>query len=153
MKDASSMTKDFLVVVGITAIFVQGYLVRKWMRVAPEIALIRAGLVTLCISLVLIPLVGSFESFHLFLLTGVPLAFGSGLFNPSMLGLISKSCSAEQQGLGLAINQSASSLGRIIAPTVAGALMTWYRDAPFLVGAALTVAAIIVSAGVRRQEA
>jgi DHA1 family tetracycline resistance protein-like MFS transporter len=149
MKDASSMTKDFLVVVGITGIFVQGYLVRKWMRKATEVTLIRAGLITLCVSLLLIPSIGAFENFRLFLLTGVPLAFGSGLFNPSMLGLVSKSCGTEQQGLGLAINQSASSMARIIAPTIAGALMTWYRPSPFLLGAGLIGISLLISAQLR----
>lgn len=152
MKDASSLTKDFLVVVGITGIFVQGYLVRKWMRRAHETTLIRAGLVTLCISLLLIPSVGASENFRLFLLTGVPLAFGSGLFNPSMLGLVSKSCGSEQQGLGLAINQSASSMGRIIAPTVAGVLMSWHRPAPFLLGAGLIVGSLLVSSRLRTLQ-
>jgi DHA1 family tetracycline resistance protein-like MFS transporter len=145
IKLASRFTSIYLVTVGITAIFVQGFLVRRWLKSTAELPIVRVGLATLVLSLLLVPFLGSIGSFNLFLVSGAALALGSGLFNPSMAGLVSKSCSEENQGLGLAMNQSAVALGRIIGPTVAGALLTTSSAAPFVTGALLTSCALLVS--------
>jgi MFS family permease len=106
---------------------------------------VRVGLATLIGSLILVPVLGALGSFNLFLISGATLALGSGLFNPSMAGLISKSCSEEDQGLGLALNQSAVALGRILGPTVAGALLAVSSAGPFLTGAFLTTCALVTA--------
>lgn len=142
MQEAVSLTMYFLVVVGITAIAVQGYFVRKWLKTRAEVTLCKAGLVMSATSLLLIPILGTIGSFPLFLLAAVTLAFGSGMFNPSMAGLVSISSPDDKQGLGLALNQSSQALGRIVGPSAAGALFAATTPAPFLVGAVLTVLSI-----------
>ncbi len=144
MKEATSLTAVFLVMVGLSAIAVQGYFVRKWLKTRAEITLCRIGLVTIAASLLLIPVLGSFGSFPLFLVTAVVLAFGSGMFNPSMAGLVSLACPEDKQGLGLALNQSSQALGRIVGPTVAGALFAAATPAPFLAGTVLTGLALLL---------
>ncbi|MEY4669804.1 MAG: hypothetical protein RL518_2503 [Pseudomonadota bacterium] len=144
MKEATSRTATFLVVVGLSAIVVQGYFVRKWLKKSAEITLCRIGLVTIAVSLVLIPILGYLGSFPLFLLTAVILAFGSGMFNPSMAGLVSLACPDDKQGLGLALNQSSQALGRIVGPTAAGALFAAATPAPFLAGTLLTAIALAI---------
>jgi MFS family permease len=144
MREATSLTAAFLVIVGLSAIAVQGYFVRKWLKTRAEITLCRVGLVTIATSLVLIPVLGSVGSFPLFLITAVILAFGSGMFNPSMAGLVSLACPDDKQGLGLALNQSSQALGRIVGPTVAGALFAAATPAPFLVGTLLTGVALLL---------
>ena len=144
MKQATSLTAAFLVVVGLSAIAVQGYFVRKWLKTRAEITLCRIGLVTIASSLLLIPVLGSFESFPLFLVTAVVLAFGSGMFNPSMAGLVSLACPEDKQGLGLALNQSSQALGRIVGPTAAGALFAAAAPAPFVAGTLLTGVALLL---------
>jgi len=145
VKEASRMTMFFLVTVGISAIFVQGILVRHWLKTAHETLVVRTGLAILIVGLLLVPILGSIGSFPIFLASGSALALGSGLFNPAMAGLVSKSCSEDDQGLGLAMNHSAVALGRIMGPTVAGMLLTWHLSLPFIVGALLTGAALWVS--------
>jgi MFS family permease len=135
----------FLVVVGITATFVQGFLVRKWLTRVREGYLIQAGLLTIAGSLLCIPLLGTLGIFPIFLLTGATLALGSGLFNPSIAGLVSLASPPDRQGFGLAVNQSAAALGRVIGPTVAGALFSLNSSAPFFVGAALTLLALALA--------
>jgi DHA1 family tetracycline resistance protein-like MFS transporter len=149
IKLASRLTSTYLVTVGFTAIIVQGFLVRRWLKSSAELTIVRVGLTTLVLSLILLPILGAIGNFQLFLLSGATLALGSGLFNPTMAGLVSKTCSEENQGLGLAMNQSAAALGRIIGPTVAGALLATNVSAPFLTGAALTACALFVSFKVR----
>lgn len=149
MRAATSLTSWFLVVVGVSAIVVQGYFVRKWLKTTSEVVLFRLGLATIALSLVLIPVLGWNGSYALFLIAGVLLALGSGLFNPSMAGLVSLVCPADKQGLGLALNQSGQALGRIVGPTIAGSLFTAGRPAPFLAGAVLAVVALLLSSNVR----
>jgi multidrug resistance protein len=149
MKDATQLTSNFLVVVGITAIFVQGFLVRRWLLTTRETTLLRRGLFVIACSLALIPCLGWFGNYALFLPAGALLALGSGMFTPSMAGLVSLACPPEKQGIGLAINQSAMALGRIIGPLFAGALFAYGRSTPFITGVVLTVVALGVSTRVR----
>lgn len=143
MHDATKLTSGFLVVVGITAILAQGYFVRKWLRTHKETTLIFWGLGLVAFSLILIPALGYIGNYTLFLLSGVGLAFGSGMYNPSMAGLISISSAEDRQGRSLAANQSAAALGRIIGPTVAGTLFTLDTALPYLAGVVLLIGAAI----------
>jgi MFS family permease len=146
MQHATSLTSTFLVVVGISAIITQGVLVRKWLKTTNEVTLFRLGLVTVCGSLLLIPFLGWLGSYSLFLCSAALIALGSGMFNPSMAGLVSLTAPAERQGFGLSVNQSAAALGRIIGPTTAGLLFSFDASLPFFVGAVLIIVALAVSA-------
>jgi DHA1 family tetracycline resistance protein-like MFS transporter len=152
LEEATSLTSLFLVVVGISATLVQGFLVRKWLRRHSETKLLRLGLVVITASLIAIPALGWSGSFYLFLISGATLALGSGMFNPSMAGLVSLASPESKQGFGLAVNQSAAALGRIIGPTTAGALFAIHPNAPFLVAAGLAVVALGVSGKVVKGE-
>jgi multidrug resistance protein len=149
LEEATSLTSLFLVVVGISATIAQGFLVRRWLKSTSEVVLFRYGLGVVTCAMLAIPALGLIGSFSLFLFTGAALALGSGMFNPSMLGLVSLASPEDKQGFGLAVNQSAAALGRILGPTSAGALFSLSPHAPFLVGAALAVVALLVSRGVR----
>jgi DHA1 family tetracycline resistance protein-like MFS transporter len=149
MNEGTSLTTYFLVVVGISAIFVQGYLVRRWLKNNNEVRIFKLGLCTLAISLALIPFFGWLGNYPIFLTIGALLALGSGMFNPSIAGLVSQSCSEDRQGFGLAINQSSAALGRIIGPTAAGLLFQFTPSAPFMAGSALVLTALLFSARIR----
>jgi MFS family permease len=141
MHRATKLTSGFLVVVGISAIITQGYFVRKWLKKHSERSLILWGLSLVIISLLLIPVLGYIGSYPLFLLAGVGLAFGSGMYNPSMAGLVSLQSADDRQGQSLAMNQSAAALGRIIGPTISGTLFTWNHNLPYGVGVFLLLGA------------
>jgi len=144
MERATNLTGNFLVVVGLAAILSQGLLVRKLLKTTPELRLVNAGLLTVGGSLALIPILGAFGNYPLFLISGATLALGSGLFNPSMAGLISLTTPGERQGYGLAVNQSAAALGRILGPTSAGWLFSKSSSLPFIVGVVLVTAAVLL---------
>ncbi len=148
MRQATKLTSIFLVVVGVTAVLVQGYLVRKWLKTRSEASVFKGGLITLAISLALIPLLGFSGSYPLFLVSAALLALGSGMFNPAMAALVSLACPADKQGTGLALNQSGQALGRIVGPTLAGTLFAWGSSLPFLAGAALTLLALAFSSAI-----
>ena len=152
MRAATTLTSTFLVVVGLSAIAVQGYFVRRWLKSIPEVTIFRLGLVTIAVSLLLIPLLGWIGSFPLFLISGALLALGSGMFNPSMAGLVSLASPGDRQGLSLALNQSGQALGRIVGPTCAGVLFSLGTPMPFLVGTALAAMALVLSLPVKNPR-
>ena len=122
---------------------------RRWLKTTSETKLFRFGLITIAFGLILIPSLGWVGSYPLFLISGAFLALGSGMFNPSMAGLVSLACPANRQGLGLAMNQSASALGRIIGPTFAGILFLSGVQMPFIVGGLLTCLALGLSTRIK----
>jgi DHA1 family tetracycline resistance protein-like MFS transporter len=79
----------------------------------------------------------------------VVVAAGSGVFSPSSSSLLSRSVPEDRQGAILGVGQSVSSLGRIVGPGVAGALLDLHRSLPFALGAVLLVVAAALSLRVR----
>lgn len=144
MHHATKLTSAFLVVVGITAIVAQGYFVRRWLRSRGEKPLILGGLGLVAMSLLLIPILGYVGNYPCFLLAGIGLAFGSGMYNPSMAGLVSIVSPNDRQGQSLAMNQSAAALGRIIGPTISGTFFTWNLNLPYGAGTLLLLVASLI---------
>jgi DHA1 family tetracycline resistance protein-like MFS transporter len=67
---------------------------------------------------------------------------------------VSRSSSADEQGLNIGVNQSAAALARIVGPTSAGFLFEHVgHGVPMLGGAGvLVIAAIVVLASVRQPS-
>ena len=65
------------------------------------------------------------------------MAIGSGILNPSKSSLLSQSIPDSEQGAILGLNQSFSSLGRVIGPVCAGMLYELMIGLPFYLSAAL----------------
>ncbi len=75
------------------------------------------------------------------------LATGNGLVNPSTSALVSRISSAEEQGLNQGIVQSAAAVARIVGPIIGGFLFEYvWEGAPFLLGAAMAVAVVMLFA-------
>jgi MFS family permease len=73
------------------------------------------------------------------------LALGMGAMQPSLNSLISRRAGREEQGEVLGITQSIGSFSRVLGPAMAGALFADLgRASPFLWGAALVAAALVV---------
>jgi DHA1 family tetracycline resistance protein-like MFS transporter len=82
------------------------------------------------------------------------IACGNGLVSPSITAIVSRSSSADEQGLNIGVNQSAAALARIVGPTSAGFLFEHVgHGVPMLGGAGvLVIAAIVVLASVRQPS-
>lgn len=107
----------FFAYVGFISALTQGMLIGKFAKRFGEKKLIIAATFILGVSFLLLPLM------HSVLLFCIPLgliAFSLGLNNPSVTSLISKNALRDEQGGILGINQSFSSLGRVIGPLWAG---------------------------------
>ncbi len=123
----------YLFVVGMISAAIQGGLIR---RIAPrfgETRLIIAGPVLLGIGLAI---VGFAPSFAWVIVGCVVMPMGFGLSNPSVSSLLSRAAPEEEQGAFLGIQQSVSSLARMVGPLLAGLVFTWQGSrAPFFVSA------------------
>lgn len=135
---------------GVCAIFTQGYVVRKMLKVMPELRILGLGLAASAVGFVLIGF--AVRPWHLY--SGVAvLVFGSGLVNPSTTGLISLYASQTEQGRVLGIFRSLGSLARAVTPILAGVVF-WLAGSlsVYLAGAVLVVVALVLSGKLPKPE-
>lgn len=142
IKTAARYTGYYLTIIGVVAAIVQGGLIGKLNKRFGEVKLIRFGLIIIMTAIAIIPFIGSTKSFFLLLVSSPYLALGTSLLNPSKSSLISRSLPPNLQGTMLGLNQSFSSLGRVIGPSIAGFLFEITINIPFYVGAVLMLPAI-----------
>ncbi len=152
-KQAAFLAMQVFVAVGITAVIVQGGLVRPLRARFREKSLIVTGALLIALGFVgvaAVPFVSP-SFFVMFPLT-VLIASGSGIFQPSSSSLLSRSVDEDRQGSVLGVGQAASSLGRIIGPATAGLLLDQHRSLPFAVGAVLLVIAAALALRVKTRD-
>ncbi|NBQ52626.1 MAG: MFS transporter [Proteobacteria bacterium] len=142
---ASQMTAVYLVVVGFTAVLIQGFMIGRLTKKFGEQLLAKSGLVLLTLAMISIPLAGNTGIFPVMVATAVILAAGSGIFNPSNSSMVSRAADPSEQGSTLGLNQSIASLGRVLGPASAGAIFELNPSWPFYAAGSLTALAAIIS--------
>jgi DHA1 family tetracycline resistance protein-like MFS transporter len=150
-RQAAQLTMQVLVVVGVTAVVVQGGLIRPIRKALSEKQMLVGGALLIVVAFAVNAVLPLF--------VGVPvgamypimvvLSVGSGLYTTTASSLLSRSVDAERQGSVLGVGQSMSALGRIIGPAVAGTLLTAWPGLPFAVGAVLLLVAAVVATTVK----
>jgi len=103
--------------VGVILVVVQGALVGRAVKWLGEHHIVPASLALVAVGLLMIP--GTTSVAALLVASGV-MAVGMGFNNPSLMSLISRYSSAEDQGGVLGLTQSLNSLARIIGPLWGG---------------------------------
>jgi MFS transporter, DHA1 family, tetracycline resistance protein len=137
--------------VGVLSAIMQGGLIGKLAARFGEEKLLIAGLGLTALGLLAIPLA---HDLPVLVVAMSCLALGMGAMQPSLNSLISRRAGAEEQGEVMGVAQSVASLSRVLGPLLAGALFAGLgRDAPFLVGMALVVAAAALGCGIPPAEA
>lgn len=130
-------------IIGLTSAIVQGTLigtVNKFLT-KKKIFIISSFLIS--ITLALIPYAGNFLGLAF---VGIFLSIGTGLFQPTILSLISEVTSEKEQGVTLGINQSMSAFARMLGPLWGGFAFEYLGyQFPFLTGAFFTAAIFLVS--------
>jgi MFS family permease len=145
VKHAAALTTKAFLAVGITATFVQGFLIGRLARRFGERRLIAMGTAILAVSLGFIPVMGEIGSFPLFMADCALIALGSGITTPSLSSLLSRSVDESKQGLALGVGQSLAALGRVFGPSAAGVLFEVERGLPFWVGGGLMLTCAAVA--------
>jgi multidrug resistance protein len=125
--------------IGIVSAFTQGVLMRRLSSRIDAFKLVFAGLL-LCVAgftgIALAPVAWALYP------ACMAIAFGLGLTNPSLVGLLSRRVDAAEQGVVLGVMQSLASIARAIGPVWAGAIYdaaAW--SAPYWSGAIFMLAA------------
>jgi DHA1 family tetracycline resistance protein-like MFS transporter len=123
--------------IGVIAAVIQGGLIGRLTMLAGEKRLLRTGLFLMAAGLALVP-VTPHDGWGVLLVVMAVVSIGSGLTNPSLQSLVSRTAGPEQQGLALGLSQSASALARVVGPITAGFLYDLgTENTPFLAGGAL----------------
>jgi DHA1 family tetracycline resistance protein-like MFS transporter len=123
---------------GVLGAFIQGGLIRKLVPKYGEHKLLIVGLFTQALAMVLFSHSPTYGSFFI---TAVPLAFGSGLINPTLAALVSKGAAQHEQGAVIGLKEGMSSLARIFGPLSGLLAFGVQASLPFYIGA-LTVSAL-----------
>jgi DHA1 family tetracycline resistance protein-like MFS transporter len=132
--------------VGGTDIVMQGVLAGRLLPIFGPIKMTVAGLVAEIVSYLLVGAVALAPS-PLLMLAGVFLfAFGSGLLEPALGGLLSAAAGPREQGIVQGGNQAIRALLNIGGPLLAGLLYTQFGGAtPFFTGAAILALGIVAA--------
>jgi len=128
---------------GIISAVVQGGVVGRLAPRVGEYRLAAGGGLLLAVGLALVP--AATTRLALYAALGA-LSAGSALATPSVYAAVSRRAAASQQGAALGITQTASTLGRIVGPTIAGFLIgASGLRAPFWAGAVLGVLGMVAA--------
>jgi MFS family permease len=134
--------------IGVMAVIMQGFLIRKLVPAFGEARLAVMGLVLMTIGFALTAFVP--QAGLLYVAMGV-LATGSGMATPSLTSLISRSVSPQEQGSVLGGVQAFNSLMMVLGPLFAGFVFDAIGiTAPYIAGVLLVgTAAIIIGFALR----
>lgn len=129
----------------------QGGLIRKLVPKHGEVRLLSIGLVSQFIGMIGFPFMPTYASYFLIV---IPWAIGSGLINPTLSSLASKSATSSEQGQALGLFQSMGSLGRVFGPFCGLTMFTIHHYLPGLIAAACSLVVLsMVPVFVRHRDA
>lgn len=123
-------------IMGIVSAIMQGFLMGKLTKMFSQLQLLIIGFTSLALGLALIPYGSTFLLMSLIL--GL-MSVGTGALQPILLSLISQVTSEAEQGMVLGLNQSLSSLARVLGPLWGGFAFQYLGyQIPFFTGAVVS---------------
>jgi DHA1 family tetracycline resistance protein-like MFS transporter len=133
----------FFLVVGAIDIITQGVFAGKLISKFGELKLVIAGLLVTGFAYLCNAFLVVLPSTVFAYVAIVIYAFGSGLVEPSLGGLISRAASPQEQGRVQGANQSLQSITRIIGPLLAAYLYGFMPNLPYITCVLLSLIAVI----------
>jgi predicted MFS family arabinose efflux permease len=130
-------------IIGIVGAIVQGGFLRQLSKYIKDEKLVLIGIFFMMIGLTGLPYGINFLGVAVI---GGFLAIGSGILQPTILGLVSKEAKEDNQGSILGLNQSLASLARVLGPLWGGIAYEYIGyQFPFLTGGLFTFFALLFS--------
>ena len=123
-------------IIGLTSAIIQGGLLGRINKAMNKTVIIIIASLLMSLTLILIPYAGNFLGLAI---VSIFLAYGTATFQPTVLSLISEVASEKEQGITLGVNQSLSSLARVLGPLWGGFAFQYLGYAfPFVTGGLFT---------------
>ncbi|MCH9028842.1 MAG: MFS transporter [Bacteroidetes bacterium] len=140
----SDMQNGFMfTIIGLTSAIVQGGLIGRISKAVDRKTILKIGSFLIMIALALIPFGVSFLGLAIICIF---LSIGTGIFQPTVLSLISEVTPETEQGVTLGVNQSVSAFARVLGPLWGGFAFEFLGyPFPFLTGAAFTLIIFIAA--------
>ena len=130
-------------IIGLTSAIVQGGFIGRINKLIDKKTILKIGSFLIMVTLALIPYGGNFLGLAII---SVFLAIGTGIFQPTVLSLISEVTPETEQGVTLGVNQSVSAMARVLGPLWGGFAFEFLGyPFPFLTGAAFTLIIFIAT--------
>jgi len=128
---------------GIVGAIVQGGLLRQVSKYVSDEKLVLVGIFFMMIGLTGLPYGIIFLGVAI---VGGFMQIGSGILQPTILGIVSREANADSQGSILGLNQSLASLARVLGPLWGGIAYEYIGyQFPFLTGGLFTLFALLAS--------
>jgi DHA1 family tetracycline resistance protein-like MFS transporter len=147
--EAGFKTGMILMVAGLIGAVVQGGLIRRLVARYGERNLLLTGLVFNALSMAIFPFGTSYALYFLLI---VPMALGSGLINPSLSSLISKSANEDEQGGTLGLSQGIGSLARAAGPFCGLLTFAVRPELPYMIASLISVGLVAMNLRARRMQ-
>jgi MFS family permease len=129
-------------VLGLLALFNQGYLVRALLPKLGEVKILFAGVICLALAF---GFMGAALTLWPLWVGGVLMSLGMAFVTPSTLGALSLLTSDQEQGEALGTAQGMASLGRILGPASGGFVYGYFgMTTPFLISSLVILSGLIV---------
>jgi len=140
----SDMQNGFMFgIIGLTSAIVQGGLIGRISKVVSKKNILKFGSFFIMTALALLPYGDTFLGLAIICIF---LSIGTGIFQPTVLSLISEVTPEDEQGVTLGVNQSVSAMARVLGPLWGGFAFEFLGyPYPFLTGAAFTLIIFIVT--------
>lgn len=135
------------ILMGLTAAFIQGGLIRQLVKRYSERALFRTGALLMGAALFVLPLAAGPRSLTaaLFFMT-----VGASFAVPTLASLVSKQSAPQSYGLTMGISQSFAAMARAVGPSWGSALLGLSFRAPFMLTGALVMLVFWIGRGGRK---
>ena len=150
---AALLTAQYLVLVGLTGVIVQGTLIGRLTRRFGERRLVQVGQGLTTLGLFALPSMAVGGSFPFFMLLAPVLAVGTGLSHSVLPSLLTQAAGRGGHGGILGLGNSFSALGRVLGPSFAGVLFELDPRYPFWVGGALMTTCLMTALTLVRPSA
>ncbi|MGN5456250.1 multidrug transporter [Kurthia sp. 3B1D] len=135
---------------GFAGVIIQGVLLSRLFKRFGELRIVLWSLVVAAISFILMIFV---SGYFIIMLVATIFQIATTLIRPAINTLVSKSAGNEQ-GYAAGMNTAYMSLGNVIGPALAGTLVDWKLDSPFVLGAIiLFIGYLVLYSWSRKQPA
>lgn len=142
-KEAVRTIATSLFIFGMVAVAVQGGLIRQLSKKVAQSTLIWMGLAIMGAGMLMMPVMHTFWGITFALCV---IGFGSAFIGPSISTALSLQVASNQQGSIAGVNSSATALGRMLGPIIAGYLYQYVsHGSPYLFSGILLMVLLVVA--------